>query len=203
MFYNKISKELFYSDIFISKDASTYFLNALDDEELKSLDIARVISEPTPSFNDATEFLKVHESLDEKSNVYKITYSIEEKPLEELIALKCEQINTLRDEKLNAGFEFDGKLYQSTQLDQLRINGAVTNALVNANKVKEIEWIALDNSITQFSIDKFKLFASAMAYFVQATIFKANTLKSQAREAKNITELEAIIWEQEDDTNTK
>ena len=63
--------------------------------------------------------------------------------------------------------------------------------------VTKIEWIALDNTITEFSIDEFKVFASSMAYFVQENIFKANTLKEKVRKANDIQALENINWEHE------
>ncbi|ELZ8939020.1 DUF4376 domain-containing protein, partial [Campylobacter coli] len=95
------------------------------------------------------------------------------------------------------GFLFQEKIYQSSNEDQLRINGAVTNALVNPNLVSHIEWIALDNTITNFSVDEFKIFASSMAYFVQETIFKASALKEKARNAQSKEELDLIVWESE------
>ncbi|EOJ1085687.1 hypothetical protein ACM1W3_001662, partial [Campylobacter jejuni] len=62
-----------------------------------------------------------------------------------------------------------------------------------------IDWITLDNSITRFSVDEFKLFASNMAYFVQETIFKASALKEKARNAQSKEELDLIVWESEND----
>ncbi|EAJ7530323.1 Uncharacterised protein [Campylobacter jejuni subsp. doylei] len=121
----------------------------------------------------------------------------EEELLNEKKELKINEINTRKEQILKGGFTYKGKVYQSSNEDQLRINGTVTNALVNANVVSNIQWIALDNTITSFSIDEFKIFASSMAYFVQETIFKANALKVKARNAQSQEELELITWENE------
>ncbi|QYH11230.1 DUF4376 domain-containing protein [Campylobacter jejuni] len=121
----------------------------------------------------------------------------EEELLNEEKELKINEINTRKEQILKGGFTYKGKVYQSSNEDQLRINGAVTNALVNANVVSNIQWIALDNTLTSFSIDEFKIFASSMAYFVQETIFKANALKVKARNAQSQEELELITWENE------
>lgn len=119
----------------------------------------------------------------------------EEELLNEIKNLKIQEINIKKENTLNGGFLFKGKVYQSSNEDQLRINGAVTNALVNPNLISHIEWIALDNSVTKFSVDEFKIFASSMAYFIQEIIFKANTLKEKIRNAKSKKELNLITWE--------
>ncbi|EAI2796420.1 DUF4376 domain-containing protein [Campylobacter jejuni] len=119
----------------------------------------------------------------------------EEELLNEAKELKINEINTKKENILNGGFSFKGKIYQSSNEDQLRINGAVTNALVNPNLIPYIDWIALDNSTTRFSVEEFKLFASSMAYFIQQTIFKAKDLKEKIRNAISLEELNSITWE--------
>ncbi|MBZ7942019.1 DUF4376 domain-containing protein [Campylobacter molothri] len=119
----------------------------------------------------------------------------EEELLNEAKELKINEINTKKENILNGGFSFKGKIYQSSNEDQLRINGAVTNALVNPNLIPYIDWIALDNSTTRFSVEEFKLFASSMAYFIQQTIFRAKDLKEKIRNATSLEELNLITWE--------
>ncbi|EAL4232327.1 DUF4376 domain-containing protein, partial [Campylobacter coli] len=119
----------------------------------------------------------------------------EEELLNEAKELKINEINAKKENILNGGFSFKGKIYQSSNEDQLRINGAVTNALVNPNLIPYIDWIALDNSTTRFSVDEFKLFASSMAYFIQQTIFRAKDLKEKIRNATSLEELNLITWE--------
>ncbi|EJA8789129.1 DUF4376 domain-containing protein [Campylobacter coli] len=119
----------------------------------------------------------------------------EEELLNEAKELKINEINTKKENILNGGFSFKGKIYQSSNEDQLRINGAVTNALVNPNLIPYIDWIALDNTTTRFSVDEFKLFASSMAYFIQQTIFRAKDLKEKIRSATSLEELNLITWE--------
>ncbi len=119
----------------------------------------------------------------------------EEELLNEAKELKINEINTKKENILNGGFSFKGKIYQSSNEDQLRINGAVTNALVNPNLIPYIDWIALDNTTTRFSVDEFKLFASSMAHFIQQTIFRAKDLKEKIRNATSLEELNLITWE--------
>ncbi|TKX32697.1 DUF4376 domain-containing protein [Campylobacter taeniopygiae] len=118
-----------------------------------------------------------------------------EELLNEAKELKINEINKTKEKVLNGGFSFEGKIYQSSNEDQLRINGAVTNALVNPNLIPYIDWIALDNTTTRFSVEEFKLFASSMAYFIQQTIFKAKDLKEKIRNAISLEELNSITWE--------
>ncbi|EAL2513565.1 DUF4376 domain-containing protein [Campylobacter jejuni] len=119
----------------------------------------------------------------------------EEELLNEAKELKINEINTKKENILNGGFSFKGKIYQSSNEDQLRINGAVTNALINPNLIPYIDWIALDNTTTRFSVEEFKLFASSMAYFIQQTIFRAKDLKEKIRNATSLEELNLITWE--------
>ncbi|NBE34218.1 DUF4376 domain-containing protein [Campylobacter jejuni] len=118
----------------------------------------------------------------------------EEELLNEAKELKINEINTKKENILNGGFSFKGKIYQSSNEDQLRINGAVTNALINPNLIPYIDWIALDNTTTRFSVEEFKLFASSMAYFIQQTIFRAKDLKEKIRNATSLEELNSITW---------
>ncbi|ECY9713110.1 DUF4376 domain-containing protein, partial [Campylobacter jejuni] len=62
----------------------------------------------------------------------------EEELLNEAKELKINEINAKKENILNGGFSFKGKIYQSSNEDQLRINGAVTNALVNPNLIPYI-----------------------------------------------------------------
>ncbi|EHW0428036.1 TPA: DUF4376 domain-containing protein [Campylobacter jejuni] len=119
----------------------------------------------------------------------------EEELLNEAKELKINEINAKKENILNGGFSFKDKIYQSSNEDQLRINGAVTNALVNPNLIPYIDWIALDNTTTRFSVEEFKLFASSMAYFIQQTIFRAKDLKEKIRNATSLEELNSITWE--------
>ncbi|EHR9968496.1 DUF4376 domain-containing protein [Campylobacter jejuni] len=119
----------------------------------------------------------------------------EEELLNEAKELKINEINTKKENILNGGFSFKGKIYQSSNEDQLRINGAVTNALVSPNLIPYIDWIALDNTTTRFSVEEFKLFASSMAYFIQQTIFRAKDLKEKIRNVTSLEELNLITWE--------
>ncbi|EEL0777043.1 DUF4376 domain-containing protein, partial [Campylobacter jejuni] len=64
----------------------------------------------------------------------------EEELLNEAKELKINEINAKKESVLNGGFSFKGKIYQSSNEDQLRINGAVTNALVNPNLIPYIDW---------------------------------------------------------------
>lgn len=109
---------------------------------------------------------------------------------------KLSQIKLQKEALLSAGFEYQGKVYQSADTDLIRINGTLMNAILNPEAMKSVEWIALDDSKNAFTIDEFKAFAQAIAMNIQAVIFKANALKQSVRNAKSVQEVEKISWQE-------
>ena len=94
-----------------------------------------------------------------------------------------------RDDRINAGFMFDGVLYQSRPEDRENLSGAATNALsaIMAGATvgdylwhggsTDFVWIAADNSLHPMDAQTmFALGQAAMAH-KQAHIFAARAIK--------------------------
>ena len=98
-------------------------------------------------------------------------------------------IDTERDRRIEAGFEFGGKLYQSRQQDRENIAGASVAALaaiMNGAQPADLRWhggstdfvwIAADNSLTPMDAQTMFAFGQAAMSHKQAMIFAARAIK--------------------------
>lgn len=214
-FYNTKTQEIFYNNIYKKptkfevenekgtlievEGEDTLFLDKLSDSELKELGIARVERgeelEPN-AYQEAKEQGKYEES----KNLYTITYFLEDKPLETLKEIKTLEIDSKKEEAINAGCEYKGKVYQCSTSDQTLILGRISQAQATTQagvetQSQSIAWIAKDNTITSFSLQEFMGLGVAIANYIEQITFKARTLKDKVAEAKSTEEVKAIVWE--------
>lgn len=208
MFYDVTKKELIYSDIFYKEveftdennethqGVDTYFLNNCDDETLRALKVARVIqSEPIQSDDKYKEVFK-NERYDEEANTYYIDYELRDVGLESAKAIKLQELAEIKSEKL-ASFQFKGKIYQIDDNSKININGKISAILLSQNTEKPIEsvnWIAKDNTITQFSTAEFLAFSQAIANYIESVLFKHDELRTRVNSASSIDEIKGIEW---------
>ncbi|AJC87791.1 DUF4376 domain-containing protein [Campylobacter insulaenigrae] len=206
MFY-KIDEEVFFNqNVYIKKvdlegleGEDTYFLDKLNDDELKALGFARVSEQELPSFDEKTQDLIREEGLDESSNTFHIRYRVQEKSLDALKEIKLDEIRAKRDEALESGIVYNEHTFQTSQKDKLNINGAVTNLMLDmqsrSGSIKEIVWIDIEDKKVIFTPQEFLQFAAAVAYNTQEITFKANALKEKVEQAISKEELEGVKWE--------
>ncbi|WP_139451845.1 DUF4376 domain-containing protein [Campylobacter armoricus] len=210
MFYKIEEKVFFNEDVFV-KDVvievdgenlpaqNTYFLDKLDDDELKTLGFARVSEQEMPSFDEKKGELVRIEELDELSNIFHIKYEVRQKSLEELKTIKLDEIRVKKEEALDSGIVYNEHTFQTREKDKLNINGAVTNLMLDmqskTNLISEIIWIDINDEKVTFTPQDFLKFASMVAFHTQEITFKANTLKEKVEQAKSEQDLEAIVWE--------
>lgn len=206
MFY-KIDEEVFFNqNVYIKKvdlegleGEDTYFLDKLDDDELKILGFARVSEQELPSFDEKIQELIREEELDESSNIFHIRYKVLEKSLNALKEIKLDEIRAKKDEALESGIVYNEHTFQTSQKDKLNINGAVTNLMLDiqsgTNSISEITWIDINDEKVTFTPQDFLKFASAVAYHTQEITFKANMIKEKIQQANSKEELEGIKWE--------
>lgn len=90
-------------------------------------------------------------------------------------ALTSADIDAERDRRIDAGFGFDGVLYQSRPDDRENIAGAVLIAI--ADPAYTTGWIAADNSVVQMDAPTLLHFGRTAADHKQALIFAARQLK--------------------------
>ena len=99
-------------------------------------------------------------------------------------------VNTERDRRIDAGFTFEGKLYQSGPSDRENIagigtfalaaisNGAQVGDLRWKDSTKDFGWIASDNTITPMDAQTAWAFSQAGAAYKEKLIFMARNLKN-------------------------
>lgn len=221
-FYNLQTQEIFYNTIYKKptkfevenekgtlievEGEDTLFLDKLSDSELKELGIARVERGEEVEANSYQEIKEVGK-YEEAKNLYVIAYALEDKPLETLKEIKTLEIDSKKEEAINAGCEYQGKVYQCSTGDQTLILGRISQAQVTAQaqlntktqgeaQTQSIAWIAKDNSVTNFSLQEFMGLGVAIANYIEAITFKARTLKDKVAEAKSVEEVKAVVWEE-------
>lgn len=116
----------------------------------------------------------------------------------------ADDVTAERNRRIEAGFEFQGKLYQSTVADRENIAGAAQAAMlakmagVSGDKTDwQVEgtpfvWIAADNSLTIMDPDTLIAFAKTALAAKQGLIFSAFELK--ARNPIPTDYVEDIYW---------
>ena len=206
MFYNTIKKEFISGDIFYKEveftdenqethqGVDTYFLDNCDDETLRALKVARVVeSEPIQSDDKYKEVFK-NERYDEEANTYYIDYELRDVSLDDAKTIKLNELAEIKSEKL-ASFEFKGKIYQIDESSKININGKISAILLSQNTerpIQSVNWIAKDNTITQFTTAEFLAFSQAIASYIETILFKNDTLRTAINKAKSLEALNKI-----------
>ena len=79
--------------------------------------------------------------------------------------IKLEKLKNIKDSKLSE-FSYKDKIYQIDESSKTNINGKISAILLSQNTeapIKSVNWIAKDNTITQFSTAEFLAFSRAIA----------------------------------------
>ena len=93
-------------------------------------------------------------------------------------------------------FTYKGKIYQIDESSKTNINGKISAILLSQNTEKPIEsvnWIAKDNSITEFSTAEFLAFSQAIASYIEIILFKNDQIRTAINNAKSIQALNKIV----------
>ncbi len=133
--------------------------------------------------------------LDEINNIYKISYRVVPKSLESLKELKAEEINAKRDEVINSGVSFKGKVFQSAERDRNLLSAAISLYSLNNNLPPNFVWIAKDNTQVPMNLQELIELGSLMAEKVNENTIKARNLKNNIKAVTSTQELELIVWE--------
>ena len=108
--------------------------------------------------------------------------------------IKLEKLKSIKDSKLSE-FSYNDKIYQIDESSKTNINGKISAILLSQNTEKPIQsvnWIAKDNSITQFSTAEFLAFSQAIASYIETILFKNDTLRNAINKAKSLEALNKI-----------
>ena len=108
--------------------------------------------------------------------------------------IKLEKLRSIKDSKLSE-FSYKDKIYQIDDNSKVNINGKISAILLSQNTEKPIEnvnWIAKDNTITQFSTAEFLAFSQAIANHIETILFKNDELRTAINKAKSLEALNKI-----------
>ena len=108
--------------------------------------------------------------------------------------IKLSELKSIKDSKLSE-FSYQDKIYQIDESSKTNINGKISAILLSQNTEKPIQsvnWIAKDNSITQFSTAEFLAFSQAIASYIETILFKNDQLRTAINKAKSLEALNKI-----------
>ena len=110
--------------------------------------------------------------------------------------IKLDQLQNIKNTKLSE-FSYNDKIYQIDEGSKVNINGKISAILLSQNTeapITQVNWIAKDNTITQFSTADFLIFSQAVANHIETILFKNDELRTAINQAKSIDELKSIKW---------
>ena len=108
--------------------------------------------------------------------------------------IKLETLKSIKDSKLSE-FSYQDKIYQIDESSKTNINGKISAILLSQNTeapIKSVNWIAKDNSITQFSTAEFLAFSQAVASYIETILFENDELRTRVNKAKSLEALNKI-----------
>ena len=120
--------------------------------------------------------------------------NIKSDDLESKKCIKLARLKSIKDNKLSE-FSYKGKIYQIDESSKTNINGKISAILLSQNTeapIQSVNWIAKDNSITQFSTAEFLAFSQAIANYIETILFKNDQLRSAINKAKSLEALNKI-----------
>ena len=110
--------------------------------------------------------------------------------------IKIGQLKNIKDSKLSE-FSYNDKIYQIDESSKTNMNGKISAILLSQNTeapITQVNWIAKDNTITQFSTAEFLAFSQAVASYIESVLFKNDELRNRVNSASSIDEIKAIEW---------
>ena len=108
--------------------------------------------------------------------------------------IKLDQLKSIKDSKLSE-FSYQDKIYQIDESSKTNINGKISAILLSQNTerpIQSVNWIAKDNSITQFTTAEFLAFSQAIASYIETILFKNDELRTSINKAKSLEALNKI-----------
>lgn len=109
--------------------------------------------------------------------------------------LKKREITKNRDEAINGGVEYKGKVFQSGEKDRNLLTSTISLFSITKAVPEGFKWIAKDNEAVSFSLEDLIALGGLMANAVNLHTMKARELKDKVEKAKSIEALEKIIME--------
>ena len=120
--------------------------------------------------------------------------NIKSDDLESRKYIKLARLRSIKDSKLSE-FSYKDKIYQIDESSKTNINGKISAILLaqsTETPITQVNWIAKDNTITQFSTAEFLAFSQAVANHIETILFKNDQLRTAINKAKSLEALNKI-----------
>ena len=121
--------------------------------------------------------------------------NIKSDDLESRKYIKLARLKSIKDSKLSE-FSYKDKIYQIDESSKTNINGKISAILLSQNTeapIQNVNWIAKDNTITQFTTAEFVAFSQAIANYIETILFKNDQLRTAINKAKSLEALNKIV----------
>ncbi|ABS43837.1 conserved hypothetical protein [Campylobacter jejuni subsp. doylei 269.97] len=109
--------------------------------------------------------------------------------------LKKREITKKRDEAINGGVEYNGKVFQSSEKDRNLLTSTISLFSITRQVPEGFKWIAKDNEAVSFTLEDLIALGGVMANAVNASMIKARNLKDKIEQASSLEELDLITWD--------
>ncbi|TNB55335.1 DUF4376 domain-containing protein [Campylobacter helveticus] len=107
---------------------------------------------------------------------------------------KKADIDKKRDEVINEGVEYKGKVFQSEEKDRNLLTSTTSLFSITKQVPEGFKWIAKDNEAVDFTLQDLIALGGKMAESVNLNTMKARALKDKVEKARSLNELERIQW---------
>ena len=106
--------------------------------------------------------------------------------------LKKREITQKRDEAINGGVEYKGKIFQSGEKDRNLLTSTISLFSITKQVPEGFKWIAKDNEAVSFTLEDLIALGGVMANAVNLHTMKARELKDKVENANSAEALEKI-----------
>lgn len=109
--------------------------------------------------------------------------------------LKKREITKKRDEAINGGVEYKGKVFQSGEKDRNLLTSTISLFSITKQVPEGFKWIAKDNEAVDFTLQDLINLGGVMANAVNLHTMKARELKDKVENTNSAEALEKIAVE--------
>ena len=187
--------------VICTKDGRIDQAGIYDEGLLHTLDIpeggALVVNQSMPA-GDFFYFSKgaFHAIPEKPAGHYSFDYSkkawVDPRTLEEHKTAQWALIKAARNEAEFGGFAWDGSIFDSDQVSQARIQGAVLLATNNPNFV--VDWTLADNTVRSLTTDDLNAISQALGEHVALQHSRARNARALLDQATTLSEVQAISF---------
>ena len=187
--------------VICTKDGRIDQAGIYDEELLHTLDIpeggALVVNQSMP-VGDFFYFSKgaFHAIPEKPAGHYSFDYSkkawVDPRTLEEHKTAQWALIKAARNEAEFGGLAWDGSIFDSDQVSQARIQGAVLLATNNPNFV--MDWTLADNTVRSLTTDDLNAISQALGEHVALQHSRARNARALLDQATSLSEVQSISF---------